>query len=133
MSASQIDGATSGEGANGGSFDRCGQIAPLYRYGQDAIKGRPSSQTLRSLRPAVRLAQEVGAGLGKREVLLTTLSKRRGDVPSEYPMSAIRMDYVRDFSMGSSRLGSTVITQNRLFGRASHHLTRPRSSRFGGR
>ena len=57
---------------------------------------------------AVRLAQEVGAGLGKREVLLTTLSKRRGGVPLEAAvrpaMSALRIILGDQLSSGVSAL-----------------------------
>ena len=54
------------------------------------------------------MAQEVGAGLGKREVLLTTLSKRRDDVPLEAaagpPMSVLRIILGDQLSSGISAL-----------------------------
>jgi len=44
---------------------------------EDASEVRASDQALRSLRPALRLAQDVGPGLGERQLLLTALSRRR--------------------------------------------------------
>ena len=38
-------------------------------------QGRSADQGLRRVRPIVRLAQEMGEGLGEREILFTSLSR----------------------------------------------------------
>ena len=48
------------------------------RRAQDDQKGRLANQDLRPLRPAVRMAQEMGKGLGRSQILLGPLPFGRG-------------------------------------------------------
>jgi hypothetical protein len=45
----------------------------ISSHGEDAQKGQPAVKNLSGLPKAIRLAQEMGAGLGKRHLLLKTL------------------------------------------------------------
>ena len=45
-------------------------------HGENAKEGRPASEDMRLLRAALCLAQEMGAGLGRCEILLRALQAR---------------------------------------------------------
>src|SRR6476469_4849961 len=52
--------------------------ASRRRYGEDAQESRAAREDLRELRAPLRVAEEMGQGLGRGEILLGPLPRRQG-------------------------------------------------------
>jgi NAD(P)-dependent dehydrogenase (short-subunit alcohol dehydrogenase family) len=88
---------------SGGFFDWRGDGGRVVRDGAaDATEGRVADEGLRGVRAGVRLAEEVGAGLGERALLLGALP---GGAEGEgHGMSALRLVMGDQLSDGISAL-----------------------------